>query len=347
MPRVKRRAHTNARELIKAHQRTRRGQQQEEGEAEAGVIQRGGEDLSCHMRRACDYCVKQKRACTGNARCFQCTKRGLVCHYSERRKSGPRRPRKDAYNNEFELRAVTAATAPLDPVACAIAIPSRRGLRPRVMRKHRSYSSATTTDSSDSDEYHPPEVERECKRSRIIRHEATALLTTPRHSFVVEDPSHDDGEKAAVTSSRSWWLEEEDNDMSSSSSSSEDEHEDDGSHSDTHSEGEGEEKENAFVGKRDLTVGFDFLSQQFRVSQPRTAAPPALEVLTMAPAYGSFEEVNDDPVYLPPMTPPPSNGVAKLIGSPSSLDSAVDMLDREEGAAEELDSRTHQPLLIF
>lgn len=43
------------------------------------------------LRRACDFCVRQKRACHGadQANCEACEKRGIPCTFSSRRKSGP------------------------------------------------------------------------------------------------------------------------------------------------------------------------------------------------------------------------------------------------------------------
>eukprot|EP01084_Bolivina_argentea_P229893 387905_1 len=43
------------------------------------------------FRKACDFCVSSKRSCTGEENgCAQCTKRGIKCHYSVRKKSGPK-----------------------------------------------------------------------------------------------------------------------------------------------------------------------------------------------------------------------------------------------------------------
>ncbi|CAN0397107.1 unnamed protein product [Ascophyllum nodosum] len=43
------------------------------------------------MRKSCDACAVAKRKCDGKATCSLCSKRGSLCIYSERQKSGPKK----------------------------------------------------------------------------------------------------------------------------------------------------------------------------------------------------------------------------------------------------------------
>ncbi|CAM9522683.1 unnamed protein product [Discosporangium mesarthrocarpum] len=85
------------------------------------------------LRKSCDSCVSSKRRCDGQTPCTRCLRRKKTCHYTERKKCGPR---SGAKNPKVPVRrGVSSGGAQTGPSAAAPAAPvASPSVRPPLKR---------------------------------------------------------------------------------------------------------------------------------------------------------------------------------------------------------------------
>ncbi|CAM9354089.1 unnamed protein product, partial [Scytosiphon promiscuus] len=85
------------------------------------------------LRKSCDSCVSSKRRCDGQDPCTRCLRRKKPCHYTERKKCGPRSGQKTT--NSARQQTQRASSSSPDSAASA-GEDSRRHMTESVSRHH-------------------------------------------------------------------------------------------------------------------------------------------------------------------------------------------------------------------
>lgn len=139
------------------------------------------EIFTSQLRKACDNCVAQKRGCEGGNPCLNCERKELECHYSLKKKSGPRSAGLDVQQPSPPL---PVASRDKEGVKDKREAKEKKVVKPKIDK-----SVSSVSDTTDFTEESDTSTDRRWKRSsRSSSPVATVRAPTPPKPPLIEKP---------------------------------------------------------------------------------------------------------------------------------------------------------------